>query len=41
MPPREIWEAWRDEAGECTGGTDPDTGRCFAWADDELWTIDE
>jgi len=41
MPPREIWEARRDEAGKCTGAPDGDTGRCVAWADDELWTIED
>ena len=41
MPPLEIWQARRDEAGECTGAPDGDTGRCMAWVEDGLWTMDE
>lgn len=38
LPPREIWEANRDHAGECTGSIEPQTGRCRAYADDDLWS---
>lgn len=42
MPPRDVWEARRHECtGECTGGVDPDTGRCNAWVDDDLWEIED
>ena len=40
MPAREVWEANRDRAGECTGSVDS-VGRCKAWSDDELWVIEE
>lgn len=41
LPSRDIWEAHRDEAGECNGSIDAATGRCRAYADDELWEADE
>jgi len=40
MPAREIWEANREHAEDCMGGVDPDTGRCMAWVEDNLWTIE-
>lgn len=37
MPPREIWEARRNDSdAECTGSIDSQ-GRCRAWSDDSLW----
>lgn len=41
LPDRETWELHRDEAGECTGSIHPSTGRCRAYADDELWEREE
>lgn len=38
LPAREIWEANRDRADECTGSTTPG-GRCRAYARDELWSL--
>lgn len=39
MPARVIWEARRNEAGDCTGSIN-DSGRCRAWADDALWSVE-
>lgn len=40
MPAYEIWQANRDDAGECDGSIDRQ-GRCRAWSDDDLWTIEQ
>lgn len=37
LPPKETWEANRDNADNCTGSIDPTSGRCRAYADDALW----
>jgi hypothetical protein len=40
LPPRDVWEANRDRADECTGSVDAQTGRCRSFAADELWETD-
>lgn len=39
LPAREIWEANRDQAGDCTGSVDAN-GRCKAFSDDDLWELE-
>lgn len=39
LPARDIWEANRDRAGECDGSIEADTGRCRAYAADDLWEM--
>lgn len=39
IPERDVWEARRDEAGECDGSVDARTGRCRAWVSDDLWGL--
>ena len=41
LPPYAVWMATRDDADECTGSCDTDTGRCRAFAADDLWAIDD
>ncbi len=36
LPPPDIWEAHREEAGDCDGSV-TESGRCRAYADDSLW----
>ena len=38
LPDRETWEYHLDKAGKCEGLLDPRTGRCRAFAADDLWT---
>ena len=37
LPAYEIWESNRNDAGECDGSVDLDTGRCRAFKEDALW----
>jgi hypothetical protein len=39
LPARDIWEANRNHADDCTGAADAD-GRCHAFSRDELWQVD-
>lgn len=38
LPSRDIWEANRDNAGDCDGSVDA-RGRCRAFSDDSLWAV--
>jgi hypothetical protein len=39
LPARDIWEANRDHADDCTGSVDSN-GRCRAFSRDELWQVE-
>lgn len=41
LPPQEIWDANRNHAGDCDGSVHPATDRCRAFADDDLWEMEE
>lgn len=41
LPEQKIWEMNRNSAGDCTGALDTETGRCRAFADDDLWVATE
>lgn len=42
IPDVDIWEANRHLCeSECTGSVEPMSGRCRAWADDDLWSGDD